>query len=296
MAKILITGGGGFIAPHLLNRLDPDCDITLHVRDSAKCKFINFHPKVSIISGALGASEILKKIPEGCDAVIHLAGAVHGSSVDAILESNVVTTSNVISIMAECGIPKIIFLSTASVWSEEHGQILNEQTPANPSTLYGYAKLSAECLIRDALNNGRINTAVVLRANNTYGDGATQGVVANFKSAILKNNPIQINGDGNQLRQPLHVSDLVEAILKTMTISQGLHTYCMAGPETLTIHQMAEIIAGSLKHELIVDWQADHPERARHLVLSIEKAKQDLGWEPHVRLGDGVTITAEAKE
>lgn len=291
--SIFITGGGGFIAPHLLDFLDPACQVTLHVRDEKKAARIKARPGLQIISGPLTKSEISDRLPE-CDAVIHLAGAVHGQSVEAILDSNIVTTQNVLEIMATRRIPKLIFMSTASVWSDSTGTKLSEQLPTNPATLYGYAKLSAERLITDAVYQGQISSAVVLRCNNTYGPGGVQGAVANFMTCLLKGVPVQLQGDGRQLREPLYITDLVDVILRSFSRGAGVHTYAISGPEAMTVLMMAQTLAKVLDRSLEIDWQPENRERARHIIMNTEKARQELGWTPHISYEEGCRKYAQA--
>ena len=181
---VLITGGGGFLAPHLVSGILPFSDITLHSRKDQTLKS-QTKGRLNVISGPLNVDQLNASTPWEIDAIIHLAGAVHGPSVESILDSNIVTTRTILDFMNLRGIEKIIFLSTASVWSDSEGVRLNENSHANPSTIYGYAKLAAERLIINALECGDISSAVVLRCNNTYGPGSTQGAVANFRDCLL---------------------------------------------------------------------------------------------------------------
>ena len=290
--SIFITGGGGFIAPHLLGCLDPSCFVTLHIRDVGKATKIKPRPGLNIVSGPLTEREISGKLPSDCDAVIHLAGAVQGADTEAVLDSNVVTTKNVLDIMEKRGIPKLIFMSTAAVWSDSTGTRLSELTEANPTTLYGYAKLSAERLIADSIGQDKISSAVVLRCNNTYGPGGVQGAVANFIARLLKGLPVQIQGDGQQLREPLYVADLIDVILKAFTKDRGLHTFGISGPEAMTIAAMAETLAKVLGIKLDVDWKPENPDRGRHIIINTGKAQRELGWSPRIVFEQGCRLYA----
>jgi nucleoside-diphosphate-sugar epimerase len=295
--SIFITGAGGFITPHLLARLDPSCLVTLHVRDLVKAKrTIKERQGIQIISGPLTKQDILHKLPHGCDAVVHLAGAVHGPNTEAILDSNIVTTQNVLDIMEARRIPKLVFMSTASVWSDSTGVKLSEETETNPTTLYGYAKLAAERLIADAISQEKIASAVVLRCNNTYGPGGVQGAVANFMECLLKDAPVQIQGDGQQLREPLYVSDLIDVLLKSFAKDRGLHTYGISGPDAMTILEMAKCLAKVAGKEIEIDWKPENSDRARHITIDTAKARRELGWSPSVKFEEGCVKYLEAKK
>lgn len=286
----MITGGGGFVAPHLLKQLNPTWAVTLHVRDPRKAPRIEPRHGLRIISGPLTKSTLLSEVPGGCQLVVHLAGAFHGPNTEAILESNLVSTGNVLSFMKERQVPKLVFMSTAAVWSDAVGDSITEQISPRPSTPYGYAKLSAECLIRDALQQGHLGSAAILRANTTYGRGNGQGVVAAFRSCLQHGRPFAIDGDGQQLREPLYISDLVGAIVKSFGLGAGLHMYGISGPESLTILRIAEIMSRVSGRELKVDWKPDRADHSRHLLICTDKAKNELSWAPRVNFADGIRV------
>nr|WP_256474427.1 NAD(P)-dependent oxidoreductase [Bradyrhizobium sp. 200] len=293
-----MTGGGGFIAPHLLRALDPSLVVTMHIRDAAKYASAvaseAAHPGIRIITGPLNEEEIAGKIPDDCDTVIHLAGAAHASSTEDMLDSNITTTRNVLQIMERRKIANLVFMSTAAVWSDTSGNRLSESMTTNPQTLYGYAKLSAERLIADSIGRDKIASAVILRCNNTYGPGGFQGAVATFMRRLLDGLPVQIEGDGLQMREPLHVSDVVDVIKRSSVGTQGAHAYCISGPEVVTIIGMAETMAKVLGRKLEIEWKPQNADRARHIIMSTEKAHRELGWTPHTRFEEGCRRYAKA--
>jgi nucleoside-diphosphate-sugar epimerase len=160
------------------------------------------------------------------------------------------------------------------------------------ATLYGYAKLSAERLIADSIDQDKISAATILRCNNTYGPGGVQGVVANFMARLLKGQPVQIQGDGQQLREPLYVSDLIDVIVKALAKDRGLHTFGISGPEAMTIASMAETLAKVLGTTLELDWKPENPDRARHIVVDTGKAQRELGWRPRIGFDQGCRLYA----
>lgn len=272
--------------------------MTLHIRDAAKYASAvasgTAHPRARIITGPLSDEEIAGRLPDDCDTVIHLAGAVQGQSTEAIFDSNITTTSNVLQIMERRKIASLVFMSTAAVWSDTSGNRLSESMTTNPQTLYGYAKLAAECLIVDSINRNKIASAVILRCNNTYGPGGFQGAVASFMQRLVDGLPVQIEGDGLQMREPLHVSDVVDIIKRSCASARGAHTYCVSGPEAVTVVGMAETIAKVLGRDLEIEWKPQNADRARHIIMSTEKAYRELGWTPHIRFEDGCRRYAEA--
>lgn len=287
--RVFVTGGGGFIAPHIIASLPSNWDVCVHMRKPNKS--IAERDGLRIVYGSLQEANLSENVLPGVDVVIHLAGAVHGPSNEEIIDSNLVTTSDVLAAMERCQVPKLVFLSTASVWSDNSGFKLDETVGANPSTLYGHAKLCAERLISASVSRRGIESAVIFRCNTTYGPGCLQGAVFNFIQQFLKSAPVTIYGDGKQLREPLYVGDLVDAVFRSFSLSSGLHLFGMSGPESLTILEMAETIARVMQRDVQVEWREDHPERVRHITIDTSRCQKTLGWAPSVHFEEGICKT-----
>jgi UDP-glucose 4-epimerase len=286
--KILITGGGGFVAPYLLSCLEPSWDAILHVRNMAAARLPVLRPGWKVFSGPLTLANLLENVSADCRLVVHLAGAINGPSVNSILESNIGSTCNVLGFMRERQVPHLVFMSTAAVWDDSNGVSLDEHSDPRPTTPYGFAKLSAECLIRDAVAHGEIASAAILRGNNTYGRGSIQGVIAAFRTCLLQGRPLQIDGDGQQLREPLHITDLVDILLRSFELGPGVHLYGVSGPQPLTILEMARTMAELHGHDLEIEWQPRREDRSHHLLISTEKARRELDWIPKMLFADGI--------
>ena len=179
-SSVLITGGGGFVARHLVPVLSKSSHVFLHVRKGSESTVIKSQDCITFLEGPLASEEIAQIIGSEVNTLFHFAGAVTAKDTMDLFDANVVTTVNAIELMERCSIPHMVFLSTAAVWSGTIEGILNESIPPEPDTPYGYAKLAAETLIMDAVKRGKIRSATILRCNNTYGPGSTQGVIANF--------------------------------------------------------------------------------------------------------------------
>lgn len=287
--RVLVTGGGGFIAPHLITAMPEHWDVVVHQRTQKDT--LPRRPGLRAIYGDMSESTLCAELATGVEAVIHLAGVVTGRNVEEIIDSNLVTTRDVLAAMERCKVPKLVFLSTASVWSDKSGCRLDETLEPNPTTLYGNVKLCAERLINASVAEGRIGSAVILRCNNTYGPACTQGVVANFIRRVAASKPVAINGDGKQLREPLYVADLIDVILRSLELSSGAHLFAISGPAVLTIFEMAQTIAKVMRRELRIDWTEDDPERVRHLTIDTSKAYRVLGWIPSFQFDEGIERT-----
>lgn len=293
--NVLVTGGSGFIAPHLIASLPSDWTATVHVRNASRVPRFAGLASVRVINGGLRQDELVREMQSGISAVFHLAGAVSGPGSGDIVDSNLVTTANVLAAMERAGVPTLVFMSTASVWSDTSGQMLTEDMDANPSTIYGHTKLGAERLINDAVSRGVLERAVALRCNNTYGPGSLQGAVHAFVEQTTLGRPVKVYGDGLQLRQPIYVSDIVDLLHRSLSAPLGMNVYGIGGPDIITVVDMARTIAELLGQEFRVEWFQEHSERVRHIAIDIAKARRELGWNPVVDFRSGIAEVLTAR-
>jgi UDP-glucose 4-epimerase len=288
--RFLITGGSGFIAQYLARALTKEGEVIMHIRQTSKTPTLDLSGVIYIRSSSLDDEVIRQSLPGGIDTVFHLAGAASSPNALSMVYSNIVTTANIISLMATMGIPNLIFLSTAAVWSGAVDCRIEESFPAAPDTNYGYSKLAAESLIADAVARGVISSATFIRSNGSYGFGSRQGVVAQFYNCLRNCKAVSIDGDGLQLREPLYVTDLVEIMLRASTRADGLQIYSASGPQTLTVLDIAKTISTVLNAELKIKWNPERSDRNRHIILSTVKAHQFLDWKPRIYLKDGLQM------
>lgn len=267
----------------------------MHIRQTSKTPTLDLPGVIYIRSSSLDDEMIRQSLPSGIDTVFHLAGAASSPNALGMANSNVVTTANVINLMADKGIPNLIFISTAAVWGGALDSRIDESIPEAPDTHYGYAKLAAESLIVDAVTRGVISAATILRCNGTYGFGCYQGVVANFYNRLRNCEAVIIDGDGLQLREPLYVSDLADLMLCSSTRINGLQVYAVSGPQTLTVLDIARTIAKSINRKLTIEWHPERHDRNRHIILSTSKAQEFLKWKPRIYLQDGLRMMISAE-
>lgn len=287
--SVLITGGSGFVAGHLIKALDGVCEVFVHTRKITEKIAANAFGSITMLEGAFDSEAIAERIGTDVGVVFHLAGAVTVKNALELFNANMVSTSNVIDLMEKAEIPHLIFLSTAAVWSGSSEQVLDENVSEEPNTPYGYAKLAAEALIFDAVRQKKLRSATILRCNNTYGPGSVQGVVANFYEKLKSGKPVEIDGDGSQLREPLFIDDLVDLILLAKDRHvDGVQIFGVSGPEAMTVRELAAKVAEGIGCELCIRSTSERNDRSRHLVVSTRKAFIELGWQPATNIGDGV--------
>ncbi len=268
--KILVTGANGFIGSRFqaVNKSSSDTFIYVDRMD------------------------IPASLPH-VDAIFHLAGKPGGGWQDC-MESNVLPTLEVLLMMEVNKIPHLVFMSSGSVYADAPGAI-SEDAAFAPTTPYGASKVAAEIIIRDWVARKRISGATILRGNNIYGPGSDHGVVSHFINQIHQGQPLAVDGDGSQIREPVYADDVVELAMLALTKPpQGLATYNVSGSEFFTLKELAEHIARALGKEMKLKLTGKPALPPHTMRLDISRAKQDLAWTPRTSFRDGLAKTVAA--
>jgi len=200
--RVLILGHSGFIGNHLIEtwRQHP---IGVEVNG------------ISISEVDLTQESAQERITQAYDdhTAVVLCAAVKrqfGENASAF-ESNVRIVQNLIATAGNKKISRLAFMSSAAVYGEEtHDTAITEETPVNPSSYYGIAKFTGECLLRKALGEGKISSLICFRPPLVYGPGdrgKTYGP-SGFCAAAREKSPITLWGDGSELREFIYLEDL----------------------------------------------------------------------------------------
>ena len=237
MARVLVTGGSGFIGTNL-------------------CKFLHDsgHEVISFDAHHLGAQawecvtgDIRDELNfQGVDWVVHLAAQISVQrsieNPDETLSVNVDGTSSVISASEYAGVKRIIFASSAAVYGDCEEVPIKEESPLIPQSPYAVSKIVGEELIK----RSRISSCS-LRFFNVYGEdqsieGGYAAVIPAFKRAISEKRPCSVFGDGSQIRDFIHVSDLVRIISNTLEAENLPSEMNVGSGEGTSILQLLDIL------------------------------------------------------
>ncbi len=253
MAKYMITGGCGFIGSHLVTALLAAGD-DVHVLDNLSTGRREALPSgAKLFVGDVADADLVRQVMEGCAGCFHLAArtAIQDSLVDwrGTHRSNQTGSITVFDAARSFANPvPVVYASSASVYGDNPALPLAETATPAPLTAYAADKLGSEMHGRAAWYSHRIpNTG--LRFFNVYGPFdrdsslSNAGVVAAFAARILRDAPVQIHGDGRQIRDFIHVSDVVAHLLATMRrLSDGARVYNVCSGKPASILQLAEQI------------------------------------------------------
>ena len=299
--KIFVTGGSGFIGKHLIKKLQNEHELIIYENfsNSSEKDFSNLlKNNISLIKGDMTNFSLLKKSLMNVDLVIHLAARID------ILESithpnethkiNVEGSLNILRCCVENNIKNFISASSAAVYGNPTEIPVSEKTVPNPVSPYGAEKLSLEFYAKAFANAYDMN-CISLRFFNVYGKGQSNeyaGVITKFMEKIHSNQPLTIFGNGENTRDFIHIDDLVDGIVKSISNINGKkgNVYNLASGVSTSVKELAELMILISKKNLKLNFIDSRPGDLLHSLASIELAKKELGFEPKISLEDGLTV------
>jgi UDP-glucuronate decarboxylase len=303
--KILVTGGAGFIGSHLCRRLLAEGHDVLCVDSLFTGSKDNIADLLSNKNFEFLRHDIVEPLVVEVDQIYNLA--CPASPVHYQYNPVHTTKTSVNGAINMLGLARrtkarILQASTSEVYGdpEIHPQpetYWGRVNTVGPRACYDEGKRCAETLFFDYHRQHKLEIKV-LRIFNTYGPNMHPNdgrVVSNFIVQALQNKDITIYGDGSQTRSFQYVDDLLEGMLRLMNSPADFTGPVNIGnPDEFTIKQLAEkvleLIPGSKSKLIYKPLPQDDPRQRQP---DIRLAKEKLGWEPKVKLNEGLVKTVE---
>tara|TARA_A100001037_G_scaffold306834_1_gene356671 strand:- start:59746 stop:60663 length:918 start_codon:yes stop_codon:yes gene_type:complete len=295
--KILITGGAGFIASHLVDALI-SCGHKVSIVDDLSSgdmvnvnKLANFY-KINILD--LDQLKTIFEI-EKPDLISHHAAqtSVRISEENPLNDAsiNVVGTLNVLNLCLYYNISKIIFASTCAVYSEPCYLPMDEDHPVDPKSIYGLSKLTAENYIRHFSKTSDLKHTI-FRYGNVFGPRQNPlgeaGVVSIFTGQMLKGVQPIIFGDGNKTRDYIYIEDIVQANLNVLEDIGNNQTFNLGSGKETSDFEIFSSVRDHVGVNIEPNFANIRKGEARRVCLNIEKANKILKWSPQRLLNKGV--------
>jgi UDP-glucuronate decarboxylase len=303
MARIVVTGGAGFIGSHLCDVLISQGHEVIAVDNlftgtKRNIEHLLGHKKFEFIR-----HDVTQPILLECDQVYHLAcpaSPVHYQyNPIKTIKTNVTGTINMLGV-AKRTHARFLLASTSEVYGDplQHPQIESywgNVNPIGPRSCYDEGKRVAETLTVNYKDQGHVDTRIV-RIFNTFGprmlfnDGR---VVSNFIVQALKGEDITVYGEGLQTRSFCYVDDLVRGIMGMMNKDGFNGPVNLGNPNEMTIIDLAKRVielTGSSSRIVKRPLPQDDPTRRQP---AIDLAKRELGWTPSIDLNDGLLKTID---
>jgi UDP-glucose 4-epimerase len=302
MAKILVTGGAGFIASHVVDLYIENGHNVVIIDDLSTGHKSNINPsatfyKVDIRDPQINA--IFEK--EQPDYINHHAAQidVRRSVADPKLDAdiNILGSINLLECARMYGVKRFIYISTGgAVYGEPEYLPCDEAHPIKPICQYGASKHTVEHYLYMYHENYDLNYTV-LRYPNVYGPRqdpfGEAGVVAIFTGQMLDGKQVLINGDGDQSRDFTYVKDCARANLLATIIEHPSDIFNLGFGEPTSVNQIFTKLASITGYHLSAIHGPPKLGETRHIYLDSSKAQKVLGWLPSTSLDDGLQQTVE---
>ena len=297
--RCAVTGGCGFIGSHVADALVARGDSVTVLDDLSSGTIDNLNGQAKLVNGSILDTSAVDSAVRGSDCVLHLAAwaRVPRSIEDPVgtHQVNVIGTLNVLEAMRRHGVPKLVYVSSSSVYGNQSTHLLHEGMTPDPLSPYGLQKLIGEqyCTLYARLFG---ITIASLRYFNVYGprqtsEGPYTLVVARFRQQRDAGKPITIYGDGLQTRSYTYIDDVVQATTAACLadLPASRNTILNIGSdEEISVLEIARLIGGEVRH-IYPNPRGLFEERRK--AADYSRANSLLGWRPVVSFRSGLAMT-----
>ena len=301
--KTLVTGGAGFIASHLVDRLIDEGHSVVVVDNLSAGRFENVNKSATFykidICNSTALELIFKK--ERPEVVNHHAAQVNvRKSVDTPMYDanvNILGSLNLCELSRKFQVKKFIYASTGgAVYGEPKSLPVKETCPVEPISQYGASKHTVEHYLYIFYKLYGLNFTV-LRYPNVYGPRQSPhgeaGVIAIFSEQILKNKRPTIFGDGSKTRDYVYVGDIITANMTVLNNSGNGEIYNLGWGKEITDYEVFETVRRAFLSNIKPIFGQKRPGEIEHISLDSSKATKALGWKPKITFEEGVNLATK---
>jgi UDP-glucose 4-epimerase len=287
--RACVTGGAGFIGSKLARQL-LEHGLEVRVLDNLSVGRLENIPRgARFIQGDILNSSDCEQALEGCDVLFHMAARVAiRASFEFVVEDtlcNVTGTATVLRSAVRSGtVRKVIAASSMGVYADSPTPTpMPETHPTEPLSPYGISKLALEMLTHRIAAAAGLDS-VALRIFNAYGPGQRfspyVGVITIFVNQLRAGQSPTIFGDGQQVRDFVHVADVASGFVAAMQAPVTGETINIASGRAHTVQQVYDTLARELQTGIAPTYVPAVPGELRNVTASIEKARRLLSYEP----------------
>lgn len=307
MARYLVTGGAGFIGSSIAEALLARGDSVVVLDDFSTGREANVASlagDVEVLRGDVRDEPLLDRAARGC------AGIFHEAAVASVVQSvadplrcddvNVHGTVKVLEAARRAGIARVVFAASAAAYGDDPELPKRETMRPCPLSPYAASKVAGEHYLRVYAHLHGMKT-LALRYFNVFGarqdpNGEYAAVIPKFVQALRAGRSPVVFGDGEQTRDFCHIDDVVSANLAAMSCERAAgQVVNVANGASMSVNELAAEIAKIVGRP---DLRPTHAEAragdVRHSRADITAARDLLGWEPRVKVADGLRRTVQA--
>lgn len=307
--NLLVTGGAGFIGSnfvhYILEHYPEDrvvnLDLLTYAGNIHNLDDLKDHPNHIFVEGNIGNSELVRYLVETYE-ITHFVNFAAESHVDrsilnpeVFVETNIQGTLSLLNVAKEMGIEKYLQVSTDEVYGSLGAEgYFTEETPLAPNSPYSASKAGADMLVRSYFETYGMNVNIT-RCSNNYGPyHFPEKLIPLMISNAMDGKELPIYGDGENVRDWLHVKDHCQAINLVLRKGRKGEVYNIGGHNERTNNQIVDIIVEKLgiSRDLItyVEDRLGHDHR---YAIDPTKLENELGWKPEYTFDTGIVETID---
>jgi dTDP-glucose 4,6-dehydratase len=303
MARILITGGAGFIgSTYVRVVLDARPDEQVVVFDKLTYagreeNLAEVRERIEFIHGAIEDRAAVRDAMEGADLVVNFAAESHVdrsiADQDAFAVTQVIGTGVLLDAVRELGVSRFLQVSTDEVYGSIDEGTFTEGSPIAPSSPYSATKAGGDLLVQSHVHTHGIE-AVICRGSNNYGPRQyPEKLIPLMILNALHGDPLPVYGDGKNVRNWIHAEDFARAIDTVLLNGTPGEVYNAGGPDELeNLDVVRHILELTGRDESLIKFVTDRKGHDRRYSLSSDKVR-GLGWEPKWSFQDGLPATVD---
>jgi UDP-glucose 4-epimerase len=301
--KCLVTGGGGFIGSHLVERLLAQGDQVRVLDDFSTGNPDNLarvRSKIDLLTGSVADARQVEQAVAGCNIIYHLAALPSVSlSVEkplAVHEICATGTLLVLDAARKAGVRRLVFAASSSAYGDQPGAKRKEEDLLMPLSPYAAAKLAGEHYCFSASTVYGLET-VRLRFFNVFGPrqdakSPYSGVIALFIAAMSAGKTPTIFGDGLQARDFVYVDNVTHALVQAGSVANiSGRVFNIGNGQSTTILQLVDHLNKLLGTKIKPHLAAPRAGDVRHSEADIAAARRDLGYKPTISFEEGLAHT-----
>lgn len=289
--RVVVTGVQGHVGGAIAATMAEDGDEVVGVGRRPPTDAFSAGEYVELDLGRPGAGGTLAARVGSCDAVVHAAADVSFEplSSDVVL-SNCLGAQEMVAAARACGAARFVFISSIGVVGEPTSPPVTESHPLDPQTEYHASKLFGELVTRGAAND---LAGTILRLSAPVGPGGSRSrILPAFVAWALAGEPVTVFGDGSRRQDFVDVRDVARASGAALTRSVA-GTFNIASGRTISNRELAERCISRLGSSSALVHTGIDPEDGVTWEISVDRAREALGWEAERRIEDSIDAVAD---